>query len=438
MDPDKVSPQHATVAEREKLQQEQTVAINEQLVIAALRQQELTEAAENLNQQLREENLQRRRAEQALRESEERCSSLVSVVTDVTWSFDPEGAFSTPQTDWQGYTGQAWEQHRHFGWVMALHPEDRERVLGLWCAARDSGSLFQAHGRIWHAPSQQWRYFTAKATPLINGDGSIREWVGACTDIDAQKRAEEHLEAIVAERTAQLREKVGELEIFSYSVSHDLRGPLRALRGFSDLLLEEHASTLKGKAVDYLKRISTAARRMDQLIEDVLSYTRVVGKEMRLKAVDLDELVHQILESYPQLQGEEVDFGIAERLPSVLGHEASLTQCLSNLLANAVKFVAPGVRPKIKVGAETTDTHVRLWIEDNGIGIAPQHHERIFAIFERVVDREAYDGTGMGLAIVRKAVQRMNGRVGVESTLGQGSKFWVELQKAPTNEPAAY
>lgn len=432
MDTDSTGPVRASDLEVEKRRQEQTAAINEQLVIASLRQQELTEAAEKLNQQLREEIALRRWVEQALRESEERSSSLVSIITDVTWKFDPQGVFTTPQPEWQAYTGQSWEECRHFGWVMALHPEDRERVLDLWRGARGSHSLFQANGRIWHAPRQQWRYFSAKAIALFNADGKVREWVGACTDIDAQKRAEEHLEATVAERTAQLQEKIGELESFSYSISHDLRGPLRALRGYSDLLLEEHAGALNAQAVQYLNRIAGAASRMDQLITDVLSYSRLVGTEITLTAIDLDQLVRQILESYPELQSAHAEISVAEKLPSVLGHEASLTQCLSNLLENAVKFVPPGIRPQIKVWAESTDIHVRLWIEDNGIGIEPKNQERIFAIFERVVDRSVYDGTGIGLAIVRKAVERMKARVGVESAPGQGSKFWLEFQKAPT------
>ena len=132
MDTESSGPLHAFGLEAEKRRQEQTAAINEQLVIAAVRQQELTDEAEKLNRQLREEIAQRRRVEQALRESEARASSLVSIITDVTWKFDPQGAFTTPQPEWQAYTGQAWEECRDFGWVMALHPEDRERVLGLW------------------------------------------------------------------------------------------------------------------------------------------------------------------------------------------------------------------------------------------------------------------------------------------------------------------
>ncbi len=418
--------------EAEKRLREKTAAINEQLVIASLRQQELTEAAEKLNEQLREEIAQRRRVEQALRESEERGSSLVAIITDVTWISDPQGAFTKPQPDWQEYTGQSWEECRDFGWVLALHPEDRDRFLMLWGAARGSHSLFQANGRIWYAPRRQWRYFSAKAIALFYADGNVREWVGACTDIDAQKRAEEHLESTVAERTAQLQEKLGDLEAFSYSVSHDLRGPLRALRGFSEVLLEEHAGVLNTQANYYLNRIAGAARRMDQLVADILSYSRVAGAEITLMAIDLDDLVRQVIESYPQLQSADVDIRVAEKLPNVLGHEASLTQCLSNLLRNAVKFVPPGIRPKINVWAESTETQVRLWIEDNGIGIDPRDHERIFGIFEHVVDRKLYDGTGIGLAIVCKAVERMKGRVGVESDLGRGSKFWLEFQKAPT------
>src|SRR5262249_8491709 len=124
-------------------------------------------------------------------------------------------------------------------------------------------------------------------------------------------------------------------------------------------------------------------------------------------------------------------FHIAGPLPVVVAHEASLTQCLSNLLSNAIKFVTPGTTPQVKIRSEDAGLEVRLWIEDNGIGIAPEEHERVFGIFERGASASAYEGTGIGLAIARKGVERMNGRLGLESAAGQGSRFWIQLKKAP-------
>jgi signal transduction histidine kinase len=247
----------------------------------------------------------------------------------------------------------------------------------------------------------------------------------------AQEELRQHaakLEHVVAERTAKLRETIGELEAFSYSIAHDMRAPLRAMQGFSQLLNEECGECVPESGKDYLRRITTSAKRMDRLIQDVLNYSRVARTEISGTAVDLDRLLGGILESYPQFQPPKVVIEVQHPLPTVLGSEASLTQVFSNLLGNAAKFVAPGVAPRIVVRAEERNANVRVWVEDNGIGIEADQHENIFGIFQRL--EKDYDGTGIGLAIVKKAVERMHGTLGLESSPGKGSKFWFELPKA--------
>ena len=239
----------------------------------------------------------------------------------------------------------------------------------------------------------------------------------------------QHLEKTVIERTGQLREKIGELEEFSYTLSHDMRAPLRAMRGYSRMLLEEHSAKLDAEGTYCLERISAAAGLLSSLVDDVLNYAQVLRSEISMKAIDLDKLVRQIIETYPQLHAGEAEIQIDQGLPKVWGNEASLWQCLSNLLTNAVKFVTPGTKPRVKLRAETIGADIRVWVEDNGIGIAPKDRERIFRMFERVSRAADYEGTGIGLAIVRKAAERMGGNAGVESVLGQGSKFWIQLRK---------
>ncbi len=238
------------------------------------------------------------------------------------------------------------------------------------------------------------------------------------------------LEATVAERTAQLRETIGELEAFSYSISHDMRAPLRAMRGFAEILLEKYSAQLDAEGINYLERIHVAAGRLDSLIQDVLTYTRVLHAEVKIETVDLDALIRQVIGTYPQLQKNDVEIQIEGVLPKVLGGEASLAQCITNLFSNAVKFVAPKTSPRVKVRAEAIASDIRLWVEDNGVGIAPNDQVRIFKMFERVNRATAYEGTGMGLTIVQKAVERMGGQMGVESEVGQGSKFWIQLKGA--------
>ena len=262
-------------------------------------------------------------------------------------------------------------------------------------------------------------------------------------DITERKRAEHELvaaknkishhahqlEETVLERTGELRDTIGELEAFSYSVSHDMRAPLRAMRGYASLLSSHHAEQLDAEGLDFLQKINMAAGRMDALIQDVLTYSRVAGEKMTLVSIDAARMVREVVESYPQLQASKADIHIEGVWPKVLGNSASLAQCLSNLLANAVKFVAPGTKPSVSIRAQDAGPDVRLWIEDNGIGIEPKDQKRIFIMFERVHPESAYEGTGIGLAIVRKAAERMGGSVGVRSEIGQGSRFWIQLKK---------
>ncbi|HZZ56714.1 MAG TPA: ATP-binding protein [Opitutaceae bacterium] len=237
------------------------------------------------------------------------------------------------------------------------------------------------------------------------------------------------VEEQVAERTAKLQETIAELESFSYSISHDLRAPLRAMQSFAQLLSEECSPQLNAEGRDYLRRIIAGSGRMDRLIQDVLVYSRVAGSDLALGPVPLQPLVDGIVESYPQFRSDAVDVLVARDLPVVRGNDAALTQCVSNLLGNALKFVAPGVRPRVEVSAESSGGWVRLRFKDNGIGIAPEMHGKIFGIFERL--SRSYEGTGIGLAVVRKAAERMGGRVTLESAPGQGSTFCLELPAFP-------
>jgi PAS domain S-box-containing protein len=238
------------------------------------------------------------------------------------------------------------------------------------------------------------------------------------------------LEQRVAERTADLEATNQELEAFSYSVSHDLRAPLRAMQGFAQALAEDYGAKLGSTGLDYIQRIVSSAQRMDTLIQDLLAYSQLARAEIQLKPLSLAAAVKEAL---AQLSSEIKKSGaqimVAPSLPEVMGHAPTLAQIISNLLGNAIKFVHAGTRPSVSVWTEEHGERVRLWVEDNGIGISPEHQERIFRVFERLHGVETYPGTGIGLAIVHKGAERMGGEAGVESTSGKGSRFWVELGK---------
>ncbi len=237
------------------------------------------------------------------------------------------------------------------------------------------------------------------------------------------------LETRVAERTAELQRMVEEMEAFSYSVSHDLRSPLRSLEGYAQALQEDYASDLPPGARVYLDKIARAARRMDSLTQDVLAYTRAARCEMEISVVDLDSLFAEVIEQYPALVSSANCIRVAGPLGGVMGHVPSLIQCFSNLLGNAVKFVPPGRVPQIEVRSERRGPWRRVFVKDNGIGIDQADHARIFRMFERAAGKQI-GGTGIGLAIVKKAVERMGGAAGVVSIPGAGSEFWIDLVTA--------
>jgi len=236
--------------------------------------------------------------------------------------------------------------------------------------------------------------------------------------------------ASLTEATEKLKEVNEELEAFGYSVSHDLRAPLRAMQGFARALLEDAADQLDETSLEYARRIVSAGQRMDVIIMDLLAYGRVAHTEIELRPTSLETAVAQALSAL-QAEAEErgAQIAVERPLPQVLAHGTTLAQVIGNLISNALKFTAPDVTPQVRVWAEERGAAVRLWVQDNGIGIAPQHRQRIFRVFERLHGVEAYPGTGIGLAIVRKGVERMGGRVGVESEVGKGSRFWIELRK---------
>jgi signal transduction histidine kinase len=233
------------------------------------------------------------------------------------------------------------------------------------------------------------------------------------------------LEQRVVERTRELGEINDELNAFTYTVSHDLRAPLRAMEGFARILLDDYAEGFDDDGKRYALRIVTAAERMEALINDLLTYSRLTRSELIMRPVDLPELTQQCVKEVST--DVPVEWSIAPSLPPVLAEPAVLRQVLINLVTNAAKFQTQGQAPRISISIQESGKRVRVTVIDNGIGIAPEHHERIFRVFERLHGQESYAGTGVGLAIVRKGIERMGGACGVESEPGKGSHFWIEL-----------
>lgn len=244
------------------------------------------------------------------------------------------------------------------------------------------------------------------------------------TDLTERKQSENALRKI----SDELLEKNDQLRTFSYSISHDLRAPLRAMQGFARILMEDYGDKLEPKAKSHLERIVSSSNNLARLINDVLADSQSSRDQKEAVTFDLDKMVRETVEIYPNLR--EANIEVLASSARVRGYEVGLGQCISNLLCNAIKFVPNGIAPLVKVWTESADGRSRLWVQDNGIGISPKDQERIFDGFSRVHGNEDYEGTGLGLSMVKKAIEKMGGRVGVESKLGQGSRFWIELQSA--------
>jgi len=243
------------------------------------------------------------------------------------------------------------------------------------------------------------------------------------------------LEQRVADRTAELSAINAELEAFTYSVSHDLRAPLRTMQGFAQALSEDYADRLDDIGKSYIESIVGDATQMSGLIADLLAYSRLSRTQLNSEPVKLNEAIDAALKQLAaEVQETQASITIAPVLPVVLAHRSTLVQVLANLLSNAIKFVEPGTPPIVNLYTQEEQHDRQLWVklyvEDNGIGIAPEHQARIFRVFERLHGAETYPGTGIGLAIVRKGIERMGGEVGIESQIGQGSRFSIALPKA--------
>jgi signal transduction histidine kinase len=220
------------------------------------------------------------------------------------------------------------------------------------------------------------------------------------------------------------------LEAFTYTVAHDLRAPLRAMQGFSQALLEDFGPQLTSDGRDYAHRIIAAAQRMDLLIQDLLSYSRLSRSQLTPETVDLDTVLGKVILTFAaDIENCNAEIRVERPLPLVRAHAGTLEHVFINLISNAFKFVAPGTKPRVRLWSELRQGFARIWIQDNGIGISPEYHDRIFRVFERLHGGETFPGTGIGLAIVRKGVERMGGSVGLDSEAGQGSRFWIELPR---------
>ncbi len=370
------------------------------------------------NADLEKEIRKRERVERILAKSRDFYLALFDEFPTLVWRSDEDGKITYFNRSWLTFVGRTLDQEKQGGWDKGIHPEEREKCVSRYTAAFQAREPFEMEYRHCRKDGE-YRWILNCGRPYRNLDGSFAGFIGSCYDITPRRRSEEETRAANAE-----------LEAFSYTVSHDLRAPLRSMAGFCQILLEDYVGK-KGLDRDwqeYVERISQASKQMDALIRDLLAFSRLARDKVDMAPIETGPLLREVVSGL-RLEGGPVI--VAGPSAVVLGNRVLLSQVFSNLIGNGIKFVLEGVEPKVVIRTEEgSDGWIRTWVEDNGIGIAPEYHEKIFQVFERLNEASTYPGTGIGLAIVRRAVGRMGGRVGVESVEGKGSRFWVDLPRA--------
>jgi len=239
------------------------------------------------------------------------------------------------------------------------------------------------------------------------------------------------LEEKIQERTKELNDRNAELQDFCYSIAHDVRAPLRSMQAMSQVVIEDYGTVLDPKGKEYLGRIVRAGEQLDQLTLDLLDYTRCSREEIQLTAISLERVIDDVIYGLGEsITQKNATVSVHRPLPLVKGQHAYAMQIFGNFISNALKFVLPTNKPHIEIWAEANAQRVRVYVKDNGIGVPPEHQTKIFLLFERLHPQGSFEGTGVGLAIARKAAQRMKGDVGIVPGVNEGSIFWLDLEPA--------
>lgn len=388
------------------------------------------------NRQLEREILDRRSVQGALQASERRSRALVEAIAAVTWVADSKGNWLWEVPAWQTLTGQQIAEYEGVGWHRAFHEEDQALLSRVWGQAIADAHTFEIELRLWHAGKQEYRFVSLRVVPTLDELGGVAEWIGSISDIHDRRMAEEavrvlnaELEKRVALRTEQLEEANRELESFSYSVSHDLRSPLRAVSGFSKILAQDHSGQLDGEGHRLLGIIQSEAARMGSLIDDLLAFSRLGRKALQPVMLDMAALIAPVLESLKAGHvGAEPEVMIGS-LPPAMADRSLLLQVWSNLLSNAFKFSSKVDKPVVEIGAISEDTEHIYFVRDNGAGFDPRFKAKLFGVFQRLHDLSEFTGTGVGLALVQRIVTRHGGRVWADGAPGKGATFYFTLPR---------
>ena len=385
----------------------------------------------------------RKRSEMRLQRSEERFRSLIQATVTIVWTASPTGEFATLQREWTAFTGQSFEASKGFGWIEAVHPDDRQATLELLRQAVETQSVFKVEHRLKNSAGD-WRHMLVRAVPIMDdGDTPVREWIGAHTDITERKEGEIELAAAKQSAEAANRAK----SQFLANMSHELRTPLSAVIGYSEMLQEELGDLGQTSLLEDMRKIEANARHLLGLINDVLDLSKIEAEKMEIypevfrvadMARDVAATVGALLakkgNSFELVVNEDYDIG------EMYSDQTKVRQCLINLLSNAAKFTENGtVTMTIRRERAGVLDWIIFTIADTGIGMTPEQVEKLF---ERFAQADAsttrrFGGTGLGLAITRAFCRMLGGEIEVASAEGKGTAFTIRLPAEFAAESAA-
>jgi len=382
-----------------------------------------------------EEITERKQVERALAESESAFRASFHQAAVGMAQVAPDGRWLRVNQRLCDIVGYPPEELLRLSFQDITHPDDLDADLGCvrQVLAGEIATYSMEKRYLRRDRGQVWVNLTVGL--VRGGDGAPAYFVSVVEDITERKQAgealqrlNEELEGRVALRTAQLEALNKELEAFSYSVSHDLKAPLRGVDGYSQLLEKDYGGRLDDDGRLFIRNIRSSAAQMHQLIEDLLNYSRMERRALQSVSIDLPALVRAVAaERSAELERGGVQLVVELPQLSLRADRDGLAMVLRNLLENAIKFSRTSRPPVVRIGARCEAGRLLLWVSDNGIGFDMKFHDRIFDIFQRLQRAEDYPGTGVGLALVRKAAQRMEGRVWAESAPGAGAKFLLEI-----------
>lgn len=369
---------------------------------------------------------EREKALQDLRRSELRFQTIAATVPGVLFTNRIDGACDYVNAALYEFTGMPAGSLEGWGWASALHPDDLERCSQTWRKCVSQGTDYEDVYRL-RRHDGVYRWFKSTAKPL-RADGSIIGWFGISTDIQDQKDMQAELQL----RSAALQRSNDELNRFGYTISHDLQSPLRTISGMTKLICQRLGDRLDDDTAGLMSEVQSGVSRMSQLIHDLLEYARTSEQPRRLVPIEARGLVGWALmnlQAQVEESGAEINVG---PLPTILGSD-QLASVFQNLIGNSIKYRA--ARPlKITISAERQQEEWVFAVRDNGLGFEMQHAERVFGAFTRLHSAKEYSGTGIGLAICKRVVERHDGRIWTESEPGAGTTFYFALPTVAFNE----